>query len=72
MTIYENYGNKLYCLMDKETGEYITDDFDVTNECKYAIGWKTKKEANKVRKTLDEPRNFKIVVKHISIIITKA
>lgn len=72
MRVYDDYANKLYCLMDRETGEYITDDFNLTDECKNAIGWQTKKECDKVRKSLDEPKRFMIVVKHISIVITIA
>ena len=51
--------------------EFINEDFDLTDDIREAIGWRSEEEAEKERLELDEPEEFKIVIKSVDMKIIK-
>ena len=51
--------------------EFIDEDFNITDDIRDAIGWKSEEEAEKERQELDEPEEFKIVIKSVDMKIIK-
>ena len=51
--------------------EFINEDFDLTDDIREAIGWRSQEEAEKERLELDEPEEFKIVIKWVEMKIIK-
>lgn len=64
------YKSKLYCLMNSDM-KFIDEDFNLTDDIREAIGWRSEEEAEKERLELDEPEEFKIVIKWVEMKIIK-
>lgn len=69
--ILGRYDNRLYCPRNKDTGEYIDERYNPTDDISEAIGWRTPEDCKKDIATLDEPEMWKVVEKIITMVIVE-
>lgn len=65
------YNNRLYCPRNIETGEYIDERYNLTDDISEAIGWRTPEDCKKDIATLDEPEMWEVVEKIINMVIVE-
>lgn len=61
----------IYCPRNKENGEYVDLDYNLTDDIAEAIGWKTPELCKKDIATFDEPDEWEVVEKVTTIKIIK-
>ena len=55
----------LYCPRHKKTNQFVDKDCNLTNDIFEAVGWETKELCKQDIQDMDEPNNWKIVLKII-------
>lgn len=67
--ILESKSSVLYIFRNKETGEYVDENYDSTENIYEAIGYADKEKAIKEIDNFDEPCNWYIVTKVINMTV---
>lgn len=67
--ILESKSSVLYIFRNKETGEYVDENYDPTENIYEAIGYADKEKAIKEIDNFDEPGNWYIVTKVINMTV---
>ena len=67
--VLNNESSMLYVFRNKETGEYVDENYDPTDDISEAIGYKDYNRAVEALKDFDEPDSWYIVYKLIDITI---
>lgn len=57
----------LYCPRNKTTGEYVTDRYEPTDDIYEAIGWKTIKLCKEDITHFDEPEEWEVAIKVVTM-----
>lgn len=65
------YNSVLYCPRNIETGEYIDERYNPTDDISEAIGWRTPEDCKKDIANLDEPDMWEVVEKIITMVIVE-